>query len=385
MQLLLQPNSTLVIRALRGVYRRAFWEAGELYIVSAYLTEWDSSLRINSKCKLGIVVGKDFGITRKAACKNLLQWLPSNRKDCFYAAEYIGGFHPKAMFWKNKAGRFYCLVGSSNLTKAAFDANYEANAYAPISAKQFVHARSWFRDIIYKSVVVDDRWISDYVEATIPQLKWNKRKAKKGKLENQARLDFPLPELSENIMRTMLNGRRKQTRYFTRIRQRLENAIRSCADNAMSNRNFYNCLAATWGKEKFQASGWERTGRQSDFSTFCRGLLNILDADAVERDTVVVDTIDDLARKRVPTRGALLSELLCQFFPASYPVVNSPVREWVKSLKFPGPRGASEGVRYINLAQKLRLALRQRPNYPAKNLAELDALIWKKHDLETSE
>jgi hypothetical protein len=71
-----------------------------------------------------------------------------------------------------------------------------------------------------------------------------------------------------------------------------------------------------------------------------------------------VDTIDDLAKKRVPTRGALLSELLCQFFPSSYPVLNNPVREWLKSLKLRGPKGASEGARYINLAHKLQTALR---------------------------
>jgi hypothetical protein len=43
------------------------------------------------------------------------------------------------------------------------------------------------------------------------------------------------------------------------------------------------------------------------------------------------------------------------------------------------PRRSSEGARYFDLAKKLRESLRQNPNYPAKNLAVLDTVIWRKY------
>ena len=57
---------------LRAVYAKAFREATELYLVSAYLTAWPDGLRVNKACKsLTIIIGKDFGITREAACKSV--------------------------------------------------------------------------------------------------------------------------------------------------------------------------------------------------------------------------------------------------------------------------------------------------------------------------
>lgn len=62
-------------------YQRAFKNAIELFIVTAYLTEWNTSLKLNPKCSsFRVIIGKDFGITRKAACKDVMRWLPANRK-----------------------------------------------------------------------------------------------------------------------------------------------------------------------------------------------------------------------------------------------------------------------------------------------------------------
>jgi hypothetical protein len=112
-------------------------------------------------------------------------------------------------------------------------------------------------------------------------------------------------------------------------------------------------------------------------------LKNVFDAAGADRDRVVVNTIDDLAQKKVPTRGALLSELLCQFFPDRYPVLDEPVRWLTREIKMRWPRGMTEGARYNYLTQTFRSALSQATNYPAKNLAELDTFIWKKHSIET--
>lgn len=92
---------------LSRYYRRAFSNAVELFIVSAYLTEWDTSLRLNPLCRsFRVIVGKDFGITKKDACKALMRWLPPKRKGQFMVAERIDGFHPKAVLWREANGLF---------------------------------------------------------------------------------------------------------------------------------------------------------------------------------------------------------------------------------------------------------------------------------------
>lgn len=127
---------------LAGIYKNAMKRAVELYIFTAFLTEWDTSLELNKNCRrFKIVVGKDFGITRKAACKALLNWLPPSRKGQFMVADGLKGFHPKAIFWKDSDGRTFAVIGSSNLTKAAFETNYEANAYSEITAEEYSIAK----------------------------------------------------------------------------------------------------------------------------------------------------------------------------------------------------------------------------------------------------
>lgn len=143
-KLILNPQSA---EGLHALYRGAFRNARELYVVSAYLTKWDSTLRLNPNCKIRVLIGKDFGITRKQACKDLLDWLPANRKNCFFAAQLVSGFHPKAIFWQDRKRDYYILVGSSNLTEAAFGTNYEANIYSRIDAATFEQARKWVNTI----------------------------------------------------------------------------------------------------------------------------------------------------------------------------------------------------------------------------------------------
>ena len=76
--------------------------------------------------------------------------------------------------------------------------------------------------------------------------------------------------------------------------------------------------------------------------------------------------------------------MLCLRFPKEYPVLNQPVQDYLKAVKYKAPRGASEGARFFFLAQTLRSSLLQNPDHPAKDLAELDTVIWlaygKKND-----
>ncbi len=70
-----------------------------------------------------------------------------------------------------------------------------------------------------------------------------------------------------------------------------------------------------------------------------------------------------------------MSEMLCHYLPDRYPILNRPVKEWLQRKRWKAQRGSSQGNRYIELARKLREAVRQNENGP-RNLAELDAVIW---------
>lgn len=251
LELFLLPGSTSETITLAHLYRRAFAEARELYVVSAFLTEWNSKLRLERQCTFKIIVGKDFGITRKKACRGLLKWLGASRKDCFYVAQKIVGFHPKAMFWKDSRGGHHLLAGSSNLTKAAFNTNYEANTYAVISKANFETARAWFEEIALKSVPVTYPWIKSYKEtkargAGRRDTKSPDRDPRFG--SGKSSLMSLLPHLKKSELNQLLKDRRSQLRAFAKIRSGLKNKIAECAGNKISNESFYQYLKQTWDK-----------------------------------------------------------------------------------------------------------------------------------------
>jgi hypothetical protein len=94
-------------------------------------------------------------------------------------------------------------------------------------------------------------------------------------------------------------------------------------------------------------------------------------------DQLVTKEIDQLGKGGNPMRRAWLSEMLCHYFPELYPISNKPVQKWLSKIKLRSRRGATEGQRYIDLAQKLRLAVQNEHPAGARNLAELDGAIWR--------
>jgi hypothetical protein len=159
------------------------------------------------------------------------------------------------------------------------------------------------------------------------------------------------------------------------------NLFRDCANGRITSLGFYNTLDQHWGGEvggRLQGAGFQIKGKHSNFQALSKSFLKFVDADDDDRDDVTIAEIDRLAEKKIPTRSAFLSEMLCLSFPQFFPVVNKPVKNYLRHINFRPPSGASEGAIYLDLAQKLRLSLRQRPDYPAKNLAELDAVIWQR-------
>ena len=77
--------------------------------------------------------------------------------------------------------------------------------------------------------------------------------------------------------------------------------------------------------------------------------------------------------------------MLCHFFSEKYPILNKPVKAWLRNNKYAAPSRASEGARYIDLSVKLRNTLKINIANSAKNLAELDHAIWKWYDTELGE
>ena len=368
MELLLHsPDSNCNLSAS---YKRAFEKATELFVVSAFLTSWDTSLVLNSNCqKFRLIIGKDFGITRKDACRKVMGWLPPQRKHDFRAADRIVGFHPKAVFWRESDGGCFAIIGSSNLTDAAFGLNFEANVFLPIDSSEYGAAKVWLNKIEHLSIPVDDGWLQHYNEAAI----WSQVSGKR-KPQPQPVLPLELPAPAK--ARDLVIERRARLKAFNKVKADFRKLFKGCASGRISSTEFYSELPAIWDECRLQGRGWEIKGKHGDFRALSKSYLRIVDANEEERDDVVRGEIDDLAKRRIPTRGSFLSEMLCLSFPDKYPVVGYPVWEFLKDKKYRALRGASEGSSYIRLALTLRSSIAQNPKHPAKNLAELDTVIW---------
>jgi hypothetical protein len=367
---------------IANIYKQAFAEAIELYVLSAYLRTWDTTLKINKQCKVfSFIVGKDFGITRKKACIKVLKWLPSQLRPFFFVADAISGFHPKAVFWKTGNGECYSLVGSSNLSDAGWNTNYEANTFDKLSGQMFENVRTWVMEIRDYSVPMSKEWLDTYIEAKGARLNRTRKAGTQGRPQPPVSL-FTLPPGRSNA--TIIQERRDKKGEFKEIRGALLSAIRRCASSKISNNKFHDILEKTWGsRARIQGWGWEVKGRDSNFSALCRGIISIVNADQRARDHTVIKVIDALKAQGVPTRRALLSELLCQFFPDEYPILNEPIASYARRVHIKAPHGSSEGEKYLYLALSLRAALRSNRKYPAKDLLELDGMIWKSQYLRS--
>ena len=245
--------------------------------------EEHTRLKINPDCgAFSFIIGKDFGITRKKACSDVLDWLPPERKPFFLVADSIFGFHPKALFWKTKDGSCYALIGSSNLTEGGLNSNYEANAFQKITTSEFTSVMQWIDTIREKSVPVTRRWLDTYREAPTA------RGRKKG---SSATVSSPttavqLPSVVGSA--GMVRERREKKRLFAKIRPQLVSAICRCASGKISNERFFEVLQRTWGEgPRVQGWGWEVLGRHSDFRPLCRAILTIVDAKHSDRDVHV--------------------------------------------------------------------------------------------------
>jgi HKD family nuclease len=363
---------------LSDAYTKAFAQAVEIFVVTAYLTEWDAALVLNPACRhFRLIVGKDFGITRSAACRKVMGWLPSSRKAQFLVADRIDGFHPKAVFWREKDGRCFCIIGSSNLTLAAFGSNYEANVLCSLPESEYATAKAWVKQIEELSVVVSEAWLLKYKEAVFSsQSTGNSRSSSPG----SPIASIPLPR--PRGMAKVLEERRQALAAYSKRRPGLEKLFQRCAARDITSLEFFDELPKHWSSalgDRLQGLGWERRGKQSDFQELSISYLAIVAASASDRDDRVQQEVDRLGDLRVEARGAFLSEMLCLRFPRQYPVLNDPIWRFIEDVSLATPRGASDGAKYIYLAKTLRTSLQDDPTHPAKSIAELDTVLWLKY------
>ena len=202
-------------KGIAALYKRAFAEAIELYVLSAYLRTWDTTLKLNERCGgFTFIIGKDFGITRKQACLDVLNWLPPHRKPFFLVADGIAGFHPKSLFWKTRTGASYSLIGSSNLSDAGWNTNYEANAFANLSAQEFKNVKAWIDEVRKRSVPMSRPWLDAYQEA--PAARKPRRNARGGLAPSLSAIELPKCKRQAAIIRE----RQDKKRMFAKIRPR---------------------------------------------------------------------------------------------------------------------------------------------------------------------
>lgn len=375
MRILLGPSHNGHAELTRS-YRRAIKSSKELYIATAFLTNWATRDRLSPSChKFLFLVGTDFGLTRKLACENVLTWLPRKFKSDFLAvpSSHEGSFHPKVIAWKGLDNRFYTIIGSSNLTEAAFNSNIEANVELELSGKEYERIVRWIEEIGKGCQVINDDWLSQYKERNYSRPK-GESSHKAGRV---IQLQIPAGKKYDNA----IFERRRQQRKFKDIHGKLIAAMKQCANGSISNSQFWQRFWNLWAHHdsRIQGSGLQFSAKSANWRQACKSMLRILERakldSEVNLDRIVRQEIDMLSRAGNPVRGAWMSEMLCHYMPDRYPLLNQPVNDWLKLKRWKAQRGSSEGSAYIELARKLREVVRQNKDGP-RNLAELDAVIW---------
>ena len=310
---------------------------------------------------------------------SVLNWLPNNKKHGLLVAENISGFHPKCLVW-SKNNQYYSLIGSSNLTVAAFTNNYEINIVNEITFEEYTNFKTWFESIKKQCIAVSDDWLEQYKESLLTAKNLHDYINKS--TENTEVITAATHNIQLNS--ELIKLRQQQLKNHDKIRSQLFSLIQKCANEEISNSNFYDELNKYWNWEnenngqvignRFQSRGWVRTGKKANFHQLCNSYLKITQASDEDRDNVVANEIDTLATGiKNPVRGAVLSELLCLEYPKSYPVLNEPIIDFLKDNKINSARGSSEGSKYIDIALKMRAIVAQHKEI--SNLAELDILI----------
>jgi hypothetical protein len=351
-------------------------DSTEIYLSTAYLTDWSIEFSLPGTCKrFSFLFGTDFGITRKAAVQALLKWTPKHFLVNVRAVDQLSGFHPKVIFGYLSDGSHFLLAGSSNQTSAGFGANVEANVFMDLTTDDYNKLKKLFIGTFSSASPVSEDWLLDYVErSSIPT---KKRKWKVPKWSGSL-------SLGKKKLSIDLEGRREQQKSFKRVARQILNTSKKCASGKISNEKYYEYLNELWSWDRgnrFQGRGFEIKAKHSDWKVVCKALISILESglNGEDLDELVRQEMDYLAEVPHPARRSWFTEMLCHFYPSRFPVLNSPIDEWLKLNKRRGEKGASEGSSYIGIAKQVRECLQSAEikSLGIRDLAELDAVIWE--------
>jgi hypothetical protein len=111
-----------------------------------------------------LLLARTSGSLEKRHCGQVLKWLPKKGTVVFgaVAGPAAGGFHPKVLLWRTASGDRHCAVGSSNLSKAAFTSNYEANVSATLSDVAYARLAAWISEAADQSAAINEDWIGNH-------------------------------------------------------------------------------------------------------------------------------------------------------------------------------------------------------------------------------
>jgi hypothetical protein len=350
----------------KDIIADAICNADEISWASAYLTSWPLSKKCVPKktCSLcNIVIGSDFGITRKSALFDLLKW--SKRSKANVYINETSGFHPKVLIWREGSKRF-ALIGSSNLSAAAWSSNIELNIRVALDKEHYEFLTDWFQDmVIGASPHLDKPWIKTYKES--------KRKHNAGH-NAIAEIDYRIKQLGK----VELTGPRRQLRIYNKNKLQFIRAIKACASGGISNKTFYEemleLLRGTWRGNSHLIS---MNCKKENWKEICSYLNSIISAKKSDRDRIVKQTIDSLKSTNNLTRGAWLSEILCHHYPFDYPLINDPVKTWIRKNKIAKLYGIPTGYEFISISRIMRHLLTASKS-KFRNFIEMDHAIWVK-------
>jgi phosphatidylserine/phosphatidylglycerophosphate/cardiolipin synthase-like enzyme len=171
-------------------------------------------------------------------------------------------------------------VGSANLSKAAFQDNYEANALMPITKAEFEQLRTWLSRV--QSVPITKDWIQHkYTEAPLAKLK-------KSGAPNQVSAHFSFKFKPGINYGRLIQARRQRQVAFEKVEQSVRRKIADCAHGKLSNKHFWKWFWTAWQSWRFQGKGLEMTCKGALWREACQALNAILKAPVTTRERSTV-------------------------------------------------------------------------------------------------
>lgn len=273
--------------------------------------------------------------------------------------------------------------------------NYEINTFNEIDERQYKSIQTWFNDRSYESEKIEPTWIEKYKEADL-------KNCRSIDVQEEKEAVFDLKIIPPQNIQESLARRRLQCCNFLSAKSRILQLLNDCiawkdkgnvSDEEIKQyeKKFWSAFSKLWFFSKdekpeqfrFQGSGVERKCTDSKWSESTGALLEIINSanslSVEDLDILVARKIDELAEKKNPARHAWFSEMLCQFFPNLFPVINDPVQSWIDSLDWKFASGLTEGQWYIDFSRRMRAVVYQNRNL-VDNIAELDHVIWTIQD-----